>query len=362
MFKYAALATTAMLAATPALAQIASPPPGVVELEGRLEAYDHPTRMMTVMGMQVEVLNTTTMSSPTTTRTDAGLNNNQWFKGTRFAGRREAGFLGGTAIVTGIWDDINKRVVAQDVFTEPAENVVLGVVTGFSCSNANCNGPNDFIRGNSAPGSTPGVVIPGPAMIPITDPRIPAQTVKDEAGFELDLTGADLTGLPFGAEGYYGDIAVPVPNGSGGTVSQNALHYFIWDIADLAPTLLLNKTQREIVALRTDCREGDSFEMRGNVHTRVTPTGFINDTITPNSGTIVVRWLQDGVEVRRTATPTELDLGSPYGGFRVRFDIPVCPTEVDVWWMANATTPVGGVNENTRYARDLDVPVEIRAD
>ena len=64
MFKYAALATTAMLAATPALAQIASPPPGVVELEGRLEAYDHPTRMMTVMGMQVEVLNTTTMSSP----------------------------------------------------------------------------------------------------------------------------------------------------------------------------------------------------------------------------------------------------------------------------------------------------------
>ncbi len=360
MFKYAALATTAMLLAAPAFGQAA---PVVVELEGRFEAYDHPSRTMTVMGMQVEVLNTTTMSSPTMTRQEAGLNNNQWFKGEKFAGRRQNGFLGGTAIVIGVWDAINQKVVAQDVFTEPAENVVLGVVTGFSCSNTNCDGPNDFIRGNTAPGSTPGALIPGPAMISIKDPRIPAQTVKDDSGFELDLTGANLAGLPFGAEGYYGDIAVDVPDGNGGTVSENALHYFIWDIADLTPQLLLRKTQREIVALRTSCRPGDRFEMRGNIHSIVTSGGILNDNITPDSGQIVVRWLQNGTEVRRTAAPTPLDVGSPYGGFRVRFDIPVCPSAVDVYWMANAATPVGGVNANQgRYARQLSVPVEVDAE
>lgn len=362
MFKYAALATTAMLLAAPAFAQAV---PVVVELEGRLEAYDHPSRTLTVMGMQVEVLNTTTMHSPTTTRTEAGLNNNQWFKGNKLDGRRQAGFLGGTAIVIGTWDPIGQKVVAQDVFTEPAENVVLGVVTANSCSNENCNGTNDYIRGNSAPGSTPSAVIPGPAMIATRDPRMPSQTVKDEGGFDLNLTNADLTGLPFAAEGYYGDIAPVdgVPNGTGPRLQENALHYFIWDVADLAPQLLLRQTEREIAALRTSCADGDRFEMRGNIHSIVTPTGVLNDTITPDSGQIVVRWLQGGVEVRRTAVPTPLDIGSPYGGFRVRFDIPVCPSAVDVYWMQNVNTPVGAVNATAgRYARQLGVPVEVAVD
>jgi hypothetical protein len=367
MFKYAVLATTAMLLAAPAFAQAV---PVVVELEGPLEGYDHPSRTLTVMGMQVEVLNSTTMSSPTTTRQDAGVNNNQWFKGDKFAGRRQNGFLGGTAIVIGTWDPISQRVVAQDIFTEPAENVVLGVVTEASCSTTNCDGPNDYIRGNSAPGSTALDVIPGPAMIPIKhvdgsnlpDLRMPANTVKDDAGFELNLENANLLGMPFGAEGYFGDIPVDVPDGNGGIVSEKALHYFIWDIADLAPQLLLRKDEREIVALRTSCRPGDRFEMRGNIHSRVTPTGVLDDAIGPDNGVIVVVWNQGGTEVRRTATPTPLDAGSPYGGFRVRFDIPVCPPEVDVYWMANATVPVGNVINNNRRAKMAGVAVEIDAE
>lgn len=362
MLKLAALASTAMLLAAPAFAQAV---PVVVELEGVFEDYDHPSRTMTVMGMQVEVLNTTTMTSPTADRRDTGLNNNQWFKGEKFDGRRERGFLGGTAIVIGTWDDINQRIVAQEVFNEPSENVILGVITEFSCSNAACNGADDYIRGNSGPGSAPGAFKAGPAMIPVTDVRMEAQPIKDEGGFELNLEGADLTGLPFAAEGYYGDIppANGVPNGTGPRLQESAFHYFIWDIADLAPQLLRFRGsiaeggKREIAALRTDCRVGDEMEVRGNVHSLVTQTGILNDTVQPTTGVVEVQFNQGGTLVRRAGTLTQLDVGSPYAGFRIRFDTPVCPSQVNVRWLPAANAPNGQA-----FASETGVAVEIRAD
>lgn len=355
MFKYAVVASTALLFAAPAFAQAV---PVVVELEGQLEAYDHPTRTMTVMGMQVEVLNTTAMHSPTATRQDTGLNNNQWFKGAKFAGRREAGFLGGTAIVIGVWDEVNQRIVAQDIFSEPAENVVLGVVTDHSCSTTNCDGPTDFIRGNSGVGGAPGL-----AMIPIQDSRIPAQTIKDEGGFELNLAGANLNGIPFAAEGYYADINMTVPNGANPPTSEKPLNYFIWDVADLAPQLLLRRGTvaeggaREIAALRTDCRVGSQFEVRGNVHSLVTQSGILNDTVQPTTGVVEVQFNQGGTLVRRSGTLTQLDVGSPYAGFRIRFDTPVCPSTVNVRWL-----PAANAANATAFASQIGVPVEIRED
>ena len=364
MLKYAVLASTALMLAAPAFAQAV---PVVVELEGVLESYDHPSRTLTVMGMQVEVPSTATIHSPTSTRLDSGLaNNNQWFKGAKFDGRRQAGFLGGTAIVIGTWDDVNKRIVAQDVFAEPTENVILGVVTKFSCSNAACDGATDYIRGNSAPGSTVGTFVAGPAMLPVKDVRMPAQPIKDEGGFEVDLTGANLTGIPFAAEGYYGDIEVNVPNGTSPTVSEKAFHYFIWDIADLAPQLLktrsdlpvadVNGPKYEVAALRSDCVVGDSMEVRGNVHGLVSNAGALRgDSIAPNNGVVEVQFNQGGTLVRRSGALTLLDIGSPYAGFRIRFNTPVCPSTVNVRWL-----PAANAANGTARASQLNVPVEIR--
>jgi hypothetical protein len=77
-----------------------------------------------VMDITVTVPVGTVVSTPTSDNIGlAGL-----VDPTPFPGRSEAGFLGGTAIVLGTVG-LDGIVIAESVFAEPSENVVLGIVT-----------------------------------------------------------------------------------------------------------------------------------------------------------------------------------------------------------------------------------------
>jgi hypothetical protein len=78
---------------------------------------------MTVMDIRVEVPEGTPIASPS-----RSLNSRLLSAPRRFPGRSERGFIGGTGIIIGQTDGISP-VVADDVFVEPAENVIVGVVT-----------------------------------------------------------------------------------------------------------------------------------------------------------------------------------------------------------------------------------------
>lgn len=352
MFKHACLAAAAAVSPLPAFAQAALIP---VELEGPIEDYQNETRTVTVMGMPVDMNQQTVVRSPTTTRNELGISFQAWFRGRPMDGRTRVGMLDGMAIVTGVWDPATNRIVATDVFTEPSENVNIGVITANWCTTPNCDGPNDYLRGNSSPSGGA-----GPAMVPILDRRMAAGPVTDEPGFELDLTGVNLNGMAYVAEGYYGNKPVPVRNTSGALVSEKAFHYFHFGMANPAPELYRNKTSREIAVLRADCREGERFEMTGFLHTRVSAAGGRADTITPASGVAEVRYTQaNGQVIRRTAAATPLDAASPVGRFRIRFDTPgPCPTQVAVHWMPQANANIA----TTPWASQTGVAVEVRDD
>jgi hypothetical protein len=352
MIKYGVCAVLAALFAVPALAQAV---PIDVELEGEIESYDNATRTLVVMGMKVEIPATATLHSPVTSQAESGLNVNQWFKSAVLPGRTRAGFLGGTAIVIGQWDAGRQVIVASDVASEPAENVALAVVTASWCTTANCDGATDYIRGATKVGGAP-----GPAMLPLRDRRMAAAPVGDESGFALNLAGANLNGIGYAAEGYYGDIAVAVPTGTtGSTVAERAFHYFNFDLAGYFPELLLNKNIREVNAFRAQCRVGKDFEVRGHVHTRVSNAGAISDTIQPTSGVVQVQYPVNGVLQRFSASATAVDVGSPTGIYRIRFTPPgnSCPEKIDVRWLPAANSLNGAA-----YASTTGYDVEIRAD
>jgi len=350
MFKHVFLAAAAVVFCAPALAQAV---PIAVELEGVIEDYDHPTRTLTVMGTRVEIRDSTVLRSPTTTRAATGLGINTWMKGNRFNGRVRNGFLDGTAIVIGVWDEALRRIVATEVTMEPSENVNLSVITGSFCTTANCDGAGDFVRTATKPDGSL-----GPALIPIRDPRLAAGSVNDESGFAISLAGVNLNGTPFAAEGYYGpvDVAVTNPNGPG-TVLEKAFHYFIFDLVGYFPELLITKNAREVNVFRAQCRVGKDFEVRGHVHTTVTAAGLGNDTIQPTSGVVQVQYTVNNVLRRFSAPATAVDVGSPIGGYRVFFTPPgnTCPQTINVRWLPTATSA-----NTAAYASTINYPVEIR--
>lgn len=331
MFKKCLLAASVALTAAPAFAQAV---PTDVELEGLIQNWDNPSRTLTVMGMQVYVPPTTTMATPAATREESGVGLNPWWKGLNLPGRNRPGMMGGTAIVIGQWDAQAGRIVAEDIAAEPGENVILGTLTSSWCSATNCDGAVDYVRAHTAPGGGPGT-----AMIPIRDPRMPAGPVRDEAGFPLNLTGLNLAGQFFAAEGYYGDIPVTVQTGTTGqTVQERAFHYFIFDLATVTPQLYLNKSTREVSVLRTRCTLGDRFESIGYVHTTMNDGGVDNDPINPTSGVISIQYTNANGQLVRVNGGAPTALQGPVGQFRVRFDTNFCPETYTVRWLPNANS------------------------
>lgn len=362
----AAAAVTGVFAT--ASAQVVPPTPVLVEIEGPMSAYTATTTnsgQMTVMNNKINVTSATAFVSPTETRADlfaegarnganAVYNVSNWMRGDQFAGRTPRGLIGATVIVTGTVDPVTGIITAEEVFSDVAENVILGAVSANQCTNAECNAPGDFIRGNGPL---------GPAFVPNRDKRLPAAPITDAGLFELNLAGKSLVGTPdapttFGGEGYFSDTTVQV-----GASAERAVVYWAFELGENRPDLLLNPTIPEISSLRIRCTEGDRLEVRGFVHAPVnadgTPRGgnFAPGILNPTSGgqgRIRVVMNVNGVPTEfldDDGAPPVADLPGTYGVYRLRADIDQCGTEATVFW-DRGNTPVAP------WATVANVPVD----
>jgi hypothetical protein len=244
------------IGAVPALAQIPTLIPVPVELEGPISAVvdnGNGSGSIVVMGVTVQIPATAVIHTPTATLTIA-----QLADPTPLPGRTQPGFVGGTAIILGQTDGV--ATTAEDVFAEPAENVLLGVITrADGCTATDCTN----------------LEVLGTQLLRLTDPRLPANPPANAFGFQVDLSQGALVGSPASVEGYYGQVAVPpsvVP----------ALHYFI---VELDGGALLNPGVTEVSILRAQCRERDNgieLDVLGATHDPGTGIVTISNTNDPN--------------------------------------------------------------------------------
>lgn len=209
------------------------------ELEGLLESVDPTTAELSVMGMRVIVNDDSLIESPS-----AALTIEQLKDQTPLPGRTEAGFEGGTATVVGTVDPATGVVTASSVFIEPAENVILGVVTENNAGNIKVNGVQ--IRY-------------------LNDPRMPLKAIQNEFGFAVKRESIPV-GTPVSVEGYFD-----------GTL----FHVFLLEID--GPAELVDPNP-QLSILRAQTRErraerGDDVTVRGAVTTAHVAPGTTTQTI-----------------------------------------------------------------------------------
>ena len=155
------------------LAQVTPPD---AELEGPLLTVDQATGELSVMGIKVVINGNTKIESPS-----AVLTLDQLKDTTPLPGRTEEGFKGGTATVTGTVDPMTGVVTAATLHVEPAENVVLGVIT-------------ENVAGK--------VKVNGLQVEYLNDARMPLKAIQNEFGFAVKPESI-LVGTPGSIEGYY---------------------------------------------------------------------------------------------------------------------------------------------------------------
>lgn len=357
MLSAASAAALAGICAT-ANAQVQVP----IEIEGPLTAYTATTTTsgtLNVMNNTVRVDANTEFVSPTGSRSSITrpngnplFNVTQWMRGETYNGRRRPGLLGGTVIVTGVFDTATNTILASEVFSDVAENVILGVVTESNCTSAQCDAAGDYIRGN---GPT------GPVFIPNKDPRLTALPITDAGLFKLDLTKGPLVGTAaapttFGGEGYFSDDKI-FPVGSA-TPAEQALVYWAFELGENRPDLLATPGVPEISSLRIRCTEGSRIEVRGFVHAPVnadgTPAGGAGMPVNGGQGRIRVTMTVNGVTqtfLDEDGAPPTADLPATYGVYRLRQDVTDCGTSANVYW--DRPNGVG-----TPWASVLNVPVD----
>lgn len=337
----------------------------LVEIEGPMSAYTRDTNnsgTLTVMNNKIEVNGQTAFVSPTQTRSDlfrqrnadgtfvtnqsnARYNVQNWMLGDNFFARSVQGLLGATVIVTGSVDPTTGIITAEEVFSDIAENVILGAIFENSCSNSSCDGEGDYIRGN---GPT------GPVFVPNKDKRLPALPITDAGLFELNLQGKNLgvtapVVTTFGGEGYFSEGPV---NAAG----ERGVVYWAFELGENRPDLLLNPGIPEISVLRVRCTEGSRLEVRGFVHAPTdangTPTGGrlrnpntnnltnIPHPTTGGAGRIRVEMEVNGQVLSfldADGAPPVADVPGVYGVYTLRQDVATCGDEVTVYWERNAT-------------------------
>ncbi len=341
----------------------------LVEIEGPMSAYvatTGNTGTMTVMNNKIAVDANTVFASPTETRADlfarrlpgggrelneagAVYNVSNWMRGDMFDGRRQRGFIGATVIVTGTVDPVTGVVTAQEVFSDISENVVLGAVYENLCTNAACNDPGNFIRGNGPL---------GPAFVPNADKRLPALPITDAGLFELNLAFKNLgvsSGIitSFGGEGYFTQDPVPVGDGA-----EQAIVYYAFELGENRPDLLATPGIPEISTLRVRCTEGSRLEVRGFVHAPTdatgAPTGGAGMPQSGGVGRIRATMTVNGTTLTfldEDNAPPVADVPATYGVYQLRQDVAACGDSVNVFW-----DPPGGVG--APWASALNVPVD----
>lgn len=216
---------------------------------------------ITVMGIVVDIPDGTPINTPT-----RELTIDQLADPTLLVGRTEDGFLGGTAIIIGDSDGIFHT--AEDVFVEPAENVVLGIITDANCPIPGAADNPDRARFRLCANNS--IENLGTATRRLTNGntnrRMPADHPFNELGFQINLGlthGAGLLiGASVGMEGYF----------AGGR-----LNWFAFEYAGIG--VLRREDRPEISILRAQCRERDDrgieLDVTGAVHLpfREDPTG-----------------------------------------------------------------------------------------
>jgi hypothetical protein len=214
---HAALSAALALGATAASAQTVP-----LEMEGKIVSVisdGNGGAVMKVMGVDVAIPATASIASPTASLTMAQLLDSQ-----SFPGRAEPGFLGGTAIITGTTGPDGN--VADDVFVEPAENVILGRTTGS-------------------------MQINGMGVQLLADLRVPALPVVNAFGFEIDPATIPV-GTSTSAEGYFAD---------------SSFHAFLIESEGGSP---VNAGVQEVAIQRAQCRQRTNgtieLEVRGSTH------------------------------------------------------------------------------------------------
>lgn len=176
--------------ATPALSQICDPLEPVFLAEGPVSNVvdlGGGNGRITAMGVTFEVRPDTPVSTPT-----AALTLTQFAAQTNFPGRNQAGFLGATVIATGCVK--NGVAVADDVFSDVAENVVLGVVTAP-------------LTGTAGDGSGGTLGVNDRTVSRLTDDRMPAGEIANMFGFAVTPASVAV-GTNIAVEGYYGNDGV----------------------------------------------------------------------------------------------------------------------------------------------------------
>jgi hypothetical protein len=273
------LSIVAMSSALPASAQVAA------SIEGPISAnldLGSGKCSLTVMGMTVNIDTTEgdVINSPSARLTCASLTNSS-----SLPGRSQAGFIGGTAIVTGTESGVGV-INAEDVFVEPAENVVVGSLTA---------------------GATR--IVNTPLVSLGNDNRIPANIIN-AYGFKVDQAAIPAGALA-GVEGYFAD---------------GKLYFHTLEVdAPIPPAI--NPTVAQVAVLRAQCDPGGRLEIRGGAYG---PSGIAGNTIR------VFR--PNGTSLGTTNAAVDDPLFPQFGLYRFRTGINNCPAEVDVSMTLNGVT------------------------
>ena len=200
---------------------------------------------ITVMGVTVTIPAGMQITTPT-----AVLSIVEAANPAQLPGRVQSGFIGGTAIITGV-GDIVTGYTADSVFLEPAENILGAEVT-------------------SQPGEP--FKVGNVALLPTGDARIPDDPFTNVFGFEVDPSSVPA-GSGAVSEGYLSN------DGSG------VMRYFAIEVEN---GTLVNAGVTEVSITRAQCiagaNPGDPIELRvqGAVHDPATGAVTISDTDNPS--------------------------------------------------------------------------------
>lgn len=243
---------------------------------------------LNVMGVDVNVPASVFSSGLATTPTATITTPAQLTTG-NLPGRNEPGFIGGTAIINGT-STLANGFIADDLFVEAAENVVIGVITSVANSDGmySCD-----------------MALEGVPLVFSDDSRMPAGTPVNGTGFDIYPCSV-IPGNSAAVEGYFGEL-------------DGSLHIFVFesDDADIVAT-----TSGTTTITRASCDRG-RIEVRGSS--------------TLAAGTAIVHDDDNGVLLGSTAL--QLDPVTGTGSYRFRANVGGCPLNVRVEsWEDGAAT------------------------
>ncbi len=263
-------------------AQDAVPATLEAELEGPLQSVNAEASTIQVMGITVDASNATLSTATTTLSSLSQVGGSSPI----LPGRDRNGFLGGTAIVVGTTTtgDEDYTVVADDIFFDVAENVIVGELTA-----------NNVPEGTSlADGGS--LEVQGTPVQAVDDPADPNRQPLDAGvtGLPVDMSTVP-TGSLAAVEGYYGNDGVHHAHTvevEGGTI--------------LGPAISITRVR---------CTDGGRLEIRGGS----TAPGTITVYDAAEGGTALD-------PVAAVQSPDNPDIAT----YVFRQDIEACPTTVRV--------------------------------